>query len=186
MGAAAVSLARIADDGLVYLAADGAGAGEIVGRRLPPGRGVAGFVAATGQALVIDRTADDPRFARDVAEATGYVPTTLLVVPVLDAVGEPAGVLSVLDRGSVGPPVPANDALAVAAAFAEQAALALAAWDLDAADEGAAGGAGHPVELVGSGQPLDPASRQELERLLRAALDVVRTAEGDRAGTAEP
>ena len=44
-------------------------------------RGLAGYVAVSGQALAIDEPASDPRFARDVAERTGYVPQTLLLVP---------------------------------------------------------------------------------------------------------
>ena len=39
----------------------------------------------------------DPRFARDVAEATHYIPTALLAAPMFDAEGEVLGVLSVLD-----------------------------------------------------------------------------------------
>ena len=38
------------------------------------GRGIAGFVAATGQSLTVRDVISDPRFARDVGERTGYVP----------------------------------------------------------------------------------------------------------------
>ena len=62
----------------------GVGADVIVGTRLPSSRGIGGFVAMTGQALAVDHPAGDARFARDVADRTGYVPDTLLVVPVLD------------------------------------------------------------------------------------------------------
>ena len=77
-----MSVAHVEHDHLRYVAAAGRGADAIVGTELPLGRGLAGYVAASGQALAIDEPASDPRFARDVAERTGYVPQTLLLVPV--------------------------------------------------------------------------------------------------------
>lgn len=130
-GAAAVSVARVvaggstAAEGLRYEAADGAGAEQIVGVQLGAGEGIAGFVAATGQALSIDRVADDPRFARQVAESTGYVPAAILVVPIEDG-GDPIGVFSVLDRT---PHVGGADPLQLAGAFARVAAPSLAELD---------------------------------------------------------
>jgi hypothetical protein len=120
---------EVAADHLHYIAADGRGADGIVGLRLPAGRGIAGFVAATGQALITDRVADDARFARDVAERVGYIPTTMLVVPVRADQGEVIGVLSVLDRTSV---VAGSDALALGTALADVASQLLShADDLD-------------------------------------------------------
>jgi hypothetical protein len=116
-GAAAVSVAVVTDDGLHYVSADGAGADEIVGTVLTGGRGLASFVAASGQSLAIGRVTSDPRFARDVAERTGYVPTAMLLVPVLDADGDVTAVLSVLDRASVS--LGEADALAVTGRFAD-------------------------------------------------------------------
>ena len=45
---------------------------------------------------------NDPRFAAQIAAGTGYVPHTMLVVP-LKRGGEPIGVLSMLDRRDGGP-----------------------------------------------------------------------------------
>lgn len=98
-GAAAVSVAVVTDDGLEYVASSGAGAAEIVGTVLSAGQGLAGFVAATGQSLAVRDAVADPRFARDVAERTGYVPTAIQITPILDVDGEVAGVISMLDRG---------------------------------------------------------------------------------------
>ena len=120
LAAAACSVARLDGDALVYEAADGEGAAEIVGVRLSVGRGLAGYVARTGQAMIVDQLHADKRFARDVAERTGYVPSSLLVVPVYGAGGEVVGVVSVLDRGATG-----GDALALATTVAAQAALLL-------------------------------------------------------------
>jgi GAF domain-containing protein len=54
-------------------------------------------VLVTRQPLVLDDLANDPRFARDVAESTGYVPKSLMAVPLLHD-EEVLGVLQVLDR----------------------------------------------------------------------------------------
>jgi len=54
-------------------------------------------VLVTRQPLVLEDVTQDPRFAHDVAETTGFVPQGLMAVPLLheeDAVG----VLEVLDR----------------------------------------------------------------------------------------
>jgi GAF domain-containing protein len=82
---------------LVFEAVAGAGAGELPGRRFPADRGIAGWVLAARQPLVVEDVVQDPRFAVDVAESTGYVPTAIMAAPLL--VGERAvGVLEVLDR----------------------------------------------------------------------------------------
>ncbi|WP_336921449.1 GAF domain-containing protein [Aquipuribacter sp. SD81] len=104
--AAAASVAVVADDGevLLYRAAAGEGADAIVGTSLPVGRGLAGWVAMSGQPLFVHDVRSDPRFARDVAEATRYVPEAMLLAPFHDADGEVAGVVSVLDPAGVTSP----------------------------------------------------------------------------------
>jgi signal transduction protein with GAF and PtsI domain len=98
-GAAACSCALATEDGaeLEFVAADGAGAEAIVGVRLPVSRGIAGFVALSGQPVTIADVAADHRFARDIAEGTDYVPQTIIAAPLLDHEGETLGVLEVLD-----------------------------------------------------------------------------------------
>ena len=66
---------------LVYEAAWGAGASEVVGMRLPPGVGIAGAVVASGEGVFVPECRKDPRFARQVAAGTGYVPYTMVVAP---------------------------------------------------------------------------------------------------------
>jgi signal transduction protein with GAF and PtsI domain len=97
LGAAACSVALLQGDELVYVAAAGTGADQVRGMRLPAGRGVGGFVAVSGQALVLADVRSDPRHDRDAAARTGYLPTSLLAVPVEDPEGA-VGVLTVLDR----------------------------------------------------------------------------------------
>ena len=45
-----------------------------IGMRIPSSTGIAGWVLVTGQPIVIDDLQQDPRFARQAAERTGYVP----------------------------------------------------------------------------------------------------------------
>ena len=51
----------------------------------------------SGEPIQVADVASDERFARDVAESTDYVPTTILAAPVVDAHGDIAGVIEVLD-----------------------------------------------------------------------------------------
>jgi GAF domain-containing protein len=83
---------------LVFEAVAGEGSGELVGRRFPAQTGIAGSVLTTGQPLILDDVAKDPRFGREAAESTGYIPTTLMAVPLIDDEERPLGVLEVLDR----------------------------------------------------------------------------------------
>jgi GAF domain-containing protein len=95
--AASIFLLDEDTDELVFEAVVGVGAESLVGRRLPSDTGIAGWVLATRQPLVVEDVQGDPRFAREAAEATGYVPKGLMAVPLLHD-ERALGVLSVLDR----------------------------------------------------------------------------------------
>jgi len=84
-------------DELVFEAVAGEGADELIGRRFPSSTGVAGWVLVTRQPLVIEELENDPRFAREAAESTGFVPKGLMAVPLLHD-ERALGVLEVLDR----------------------------------------------------------------------------------------
>jgi signal transduction protein with GAF and PtsI domain len=99
LGAAACSVALLDGNQLEFRAADGAGAAQVIGMRLPVGRGLAGYVVASGQAIAVAEVRRDQRFDIETAESTGYVPSSILAVPVEDDEG-PMGVLEVLDRQS--------------------------------------------------------------------------------------
>ncbi|MBA2506868.1 MAG: protein kinase [Thermoleophilaceae bacterium] len=121
--AAATSIALVdSAGGLVYQAAWGAGAEEIVGVTLGPGEGIAGAVAQSARAEVISDCRGDSRFAAGIAAGTGYVPHTMLVIP-LEENGLVRGVLTVLDRRD-GELYGAED-LARATLFADLALVAL-------------------------------------------------------------
>jgi len=124
-GAAACSLALLTDDEseLVYTIAAGEGADSVTGMRIPASRGIAGWVVQSGQPIAISDPSSDPRFDRETAEATGYVPQTILAVPV-ETSHRTLGVISLLDRDPRRPG--AEQDMALLALFADQAALALA------------------------------------------------------------
>lgn len=104
-GAQACSLAVLdeAAQEIVYTTAAGEGAEDVTGMRLPSGRGMAGWVVMSGQPVAVEDLASDPRFARDVAEGTGYVPRSLLAVPVFAQGDDVMGVLTLLDRDAQRP-----------------------------------------------------------------------------------
>ena len=82
---------------LEFAAVTGEGEDTLIGRRIPGDTGIAGWVAESRQALVVEDVTADPRFAADEARRTGYVPKGLMAVPLVreDRV---LGVLNVLDR----------------------------------------------------------------------------------------
>jgi GAF domain-containing protein len=84
-------------DELVFEAVAGEGSDSLVGRRFPSSTGIAGFVLVSRQPLVIEDVLADPRFSRDTAESTGFVPKGLMAVPLLHE-ERALGVLEVLDR----------------------------------------------------------------------------------------
>jgi GAF domain-containing protein len=108
-------------DELVFEAVAGEGADTLLGRRLPSSTGIAGWVLVTRQPLVLEDVSGDPRFARDAAESTGYVPQGLMAVPLLHE-ERALGVLQVLDRESERFSLAEMDLLSL---FANQAAIAL-------------------------------------------------------------
>src|SRR3954469_19864712 len=93
--ACSVALVDPITNELVYQASWGAGAKEIVGVRLPPGKGLSGSVVRAGEALAVPDCRNDPRFQAQIAAGTGYVPYTMLVLPLLSE-DRAIGALSVL------------------------------------------------------------------------------------------
>jgi len=95
--AASIALVEPVTRELVYQAAWGAAAEEVIGVRLEPGRGIAGAAVADGAGITVPDCRSDPRFAARIAEGTGYVPNTMLVTPLRRA-GRVIGALQLLDR----------------------------------------------------------------------------------------
>jgi GAF domain-containing protein len=95
--ASSIVLLDTETDELVFEAVVGEGEDTLLGMRYPAGKGIAGWVLATRTPLVIEDVQSDPRFARNVAEGTGYVPRGIMAAPLLTE-EDALGVLSVLDR----------------------------------------------------------------------------------------
>jgi GAF domain-containing protein len=97
-GAASILLLDHETDELVFTAATGGG-DNVLGMRFPAHQGIAGWVVMTGEAIAVGDVRRDPRWAKDFAQSTGYVPNSIMAAPLL--VGdEIEGVLEVLDKAS--------------------------------------------------------------------------------------
>jgi GAF domain-containing protein len=160
--AASIFLLDEEADELVFEAIAGEGSDRLIGTRFPSSTGIAGWVLVTRQPLVLDDVSEDPRFAKEAAAATGYVPKGLMAVPLLHE-ERALGVLEVLDRPAR--PGAALEEVELLGLFAAQAAIAL---DLLLAARRA------QAALEGSGQELETVAR------LAVAVDSL---EGERRET---
>jgi GAF domain-containing protein len=95
--AASLALHDPATDRLVFEVAAGDRGQGVIGVAIGSGEGVAGYVFSTGQPLALSDVERDARFGRATAEQTGYVPRSLIAVPLVDDEGT-LGVLEVLDK----------------------------------------------------------------------------------------
>jgi GAF domain-containing protein len=175
--AASLALHDPASDRLVFVVAAGEQGQGVVGLAIEAGQGVAGYVFATGQPLAISDVARDARFGRETAEQTGYVPRSLVAVPLIDDEGT-LGVLEVLDRRGGG----AFDLrdIELASVFARQATVAIRSSRLerDTATILRSVLAGADA-AVASGEAVGAAFGDALEPVLAAAIRDVAGADDD-------
>jgi GAF domain-containing protein len=161
--ASSVFLLDHATDELIFHSVSGQGEDTLVGRRFPATSGIAGWVAVSGEPMVVNDLAENPAFDREIAESTQYVPRALMAAPLLHD-GEVLGVLEVLD------PAPQSrsslNELDLLGLFARQAAVALRVVLAQAPER--------PSALLGGS--LDPAAQaaardlmESLQRLLQPA-----------------
>lgn len=122
--AAACSLALVDDEGehLTFEVASGTGSAEVIGVRVEVGKGIAGWVAASGQPIAIADVAKDQRFHAQVAADTGYVPRSIVAMP-LETDRGVVGVIEVLDASRDDRDTSRD--MEMLATFARQAALAI-------------------------------------------------------------
>jgi len=127
--AEAASLALTSRDGLSleFALASGSKGQGVIGRTIGMGEGIAGYVSQTGQPIALASPEEDPRFGRTIAEQTGYVPRSIMAVPLL-TMDRTVGVIEVLDRRD-GHFTGAD--LELASAFARQAAIAVDAFRVE-------------------------------------------------------
>ncbi|MER5198197.1 GAF domain-containing protein [Streptomyces sp. NPDC002755] len=123
-GAAASSVFLLDEERheLVFQAVSGQGEDMLVGRRFPASTGIAGWVALSGEPMIVDDLTRSAAFDRDLAESTAYVPDALMAAPLTHG-DRVLGVLEVLD------PAPQSrsslDELDLLALFARQASVGL-------------------------------------------------------------
>jgi GAF domain-containing protein len=160
-------------DELVFEAVSGEGSDRLVGQRFPSSTGISGWVLVSRQPLVLEDVGADPRWSREAAEATGYVPRGMMSVPLLYE-ERALGVLSVLDR-------PANARFSLVemellGEFANQAAVALELLLRGRRARQALDGAGEDLGLVARvAENLDalPEERRAAGLRLLAELEAV-------------
>lgn len=165
---------------LVFEAVSGEGSDTIVGTRFPAERGVAGWVAASGQSVVLDDVSEDARFSQDVAESTGYVPRALMAAPLIGD-EDVLGVLTVLDRSDSQPFGLAH--MELLELFARQASIALLVVRSARAADRALSGSGDAalVARVASAiETLRGARREAGVRLLAALEQLLDQGDGAR------
>jgi GAF domain-containing protein len=161
---------------LVFEAVSGAGSADLVGRRFPDGTGIAGWVLASRQPILIDDLSGDPRFSREAAESTGYVPRSLMAVALV-ADERPLGVLQVLDPGEHA--LRGLAALDLLGLFANQAAIGLdllqRARRASVALSAAGPAAGAVSRLAAAVDALEGRQRRAADGLLEALAEVLDT-----------
>ncbi len=162
-------------DELVFEAVAGRGEADLVGMRFPSSTGIAGFALVTRQPLVVDDLSNDPRFSRDRAASTGYVPDSIVATPLLHD-ERVLGVLSVLDRARDRPFGLAE--LELLSRFSTQAAIALDLLQRARTARAALGG-DRDAGLVGRLAALLDREDTEAARRLLEALEALLVSRGD-------
>jgi len=95
---------------------------EVRSIRLKVGQGIAGHVAQTSKALLVNAPYDDPRFNSDWDMSSGYRTRSILAVPMKNHLGRTIGVIQVLNKKSG--QFTDHDAV-ILAALATQAAISI-------------------------------------------------------------
>jgi PAS domain S-box-containing protein len=97
----ATSVALLEDEtgSLVFRVAVGEAAESVIGLRMDPGQGIAGWVVQAGEPLLITKAHTDQRFYAGIDEKTGFYTDTILAVPIKSD-GRTIGVIEVLNPAS--------------------------------------------------------------------------------------
>ena len=82
---------------LVFSVPTGPKSDKLIDIRIPPGKGIAGWVAVNGRHLLIPDVSKDPRFYGKVDKITGYQTKSILCVPLMTK-SKMIGVLEVINK----------------------------------------------------------------------------------------
>jgi len=111
---------------LVFVVVHGQSRDQLTGFRLPPRKGIAGWVAATRTPIIVKDVHTDPRFFPQVDETFGFQTNTLACVPLM----EDQRVLGVIEAVNKSTDVPfSEDDHDLLMVVAQLAALAIAKAD---------------------------------------------------------
>lgn len=123
-------LVRDGDEGgLRFLTAIGEVADQLLSVKIPPGKGIAGFVLSSGQPMAVADAGGEETFYAEVDKMTGYSTQTILATP-LRQHGEIIGVLEYINRRGE-PPYESftPDEMDKAAFFADAIASLIGAYE---------------------------------------------------------
>ncbi len=95
--AASVALRDYDTDEVWFAAASGAGSEAVIGLRMPLGQGLAGWVAAQGEAVIVPDVYTDNRFFKEVDKYSGFTTESILCVP-LQTKGRTIGAIEVMNK----------------------------------------------------------------------------------------
>jgi GAF domain-containing protein len=170
---------------LVFEAVAGRGEDRLIGTRIGRDTGIAGWVLASAQPLIADDLSDSA-FSQAAAEATGYVPKTIVAAPLICG-GEVMGVLEVLDRGPDRTELETLELLgllaAQAAAGIELVQLAREHARADTRKMAGSASNGDVIDRISAGLPnLDADESRLLGRLLALADDITVHAASRKSG----
>jgi signal transduction protein with GAF and PtsI domain len=96
-GEASVLIRDGSEGGLKFLLAIGEVADQLMELKIPPGKGIAGFVLSSGQPMAVADAVGEQTFYPEVDKRTGYSTQTILATP-LRYDGEIIGVLEYVNR----------------------------------------------------------------------------------------
>lgn len=82
-----------------FAAASGEGSEAVIGLRMALGQGLAGWVAATGEPVIVPDVYADERFFRDVDKNSGFTTQSIVCVP-LQSKGRTIGAIEVMNKKS--------------------------------------------------------------------------------------
>jgi putative methionine-R-sulfoxide reductase with GAF domain len=91
------SILLLEDDTFVFKVVKGEKASELLGKTIPKGKGIAGWVAENGQPLRVADAKSEKRFNTEVDQVTGYDTRSVLCVPLMMKTGI-VGVIELLNK----------------------------------------------------------------------------------------
>jgi len=95
--AGSILFANINENDLYFASARGPKADDVMGFRVPMGKGIVGFCAREGQALALSNASRSPLFFKQIAESIGYPARSIACAPI-EHDGRSYGAVEVLNK----------------------------------------------------------------------------------------